>query len=257
MCRLVAYAGTPVFLDTLLIQPAASLVAQSLAAREAKTVVNGDGCGIGWYGELDHPGVYRGTLPARSDANLVSLCVQIRARLFVAHVRSATFGEVATSNCHPFTAGRHLFMHNGQVGGYEMLRRRIDALIPDALYPLRRGTSDSEAIFLAALGRNIDADPVEAVSATLTAVLAEMQAAGVEKPLRVAAVHCDGAVLRAYRWASDRQCPSLYWRRMGGGTVVASEPFDAEQGAWQEVPPSSVLTVDSSGDVGIAPFSPG
>jgi predicted glutamine amidotransferase len=172
MCRLVAYAGPPVFLDTLLIHPPASLVSQSHAARLAKTIVNGDGCGIGWYGERPEPGVYRGTLPAWSDANLVSLCHQIRASLFLAHVRSATFGEVATANCHPFAAGRHLFMHNGQIGDYAHLRSRIEALITDALYPLRRGTSDSEVIFLAALGRGLEADLAAALSATMVEILA-------------------------------------------------------------------------------------
>ncbi|RYE84202.1 MAG: class II glutamine amidotransferase, partial [Hyphomicrobiales bacterium] len=135
MCRFLAYSGTPVFLDRLLVRPQASLISQSLAAREAKTVVNGDGCGVGWYGELPEPGLYRGILPAWSDSNLVSLCTQIKSRLFLAHVRAATSGEVSTANCHPFAVGRHLFMHNGQVGGYDRLRRRVDALIPDALYP--------------------------------------------------------------------------------------------------------------------------
>jgi len=253
MCRLVAYAGQPVFLDTLLIRPAASLISQSLAAREAKTVVNGDGCGIGWYAERPQPGVYRGTLPAWSDANLVSLCGQLRSGMFMAHVRSATFGEVATTNCHPFAAGAHLFMHNGQIGGYEQLRRGIDGLISDALYPLRRGTSDSEAIFLAALSRGLDTDPVAALANTLSLILARMAEAGVQKPLRFAAVHSDGLTLRACRWASDRRCPSLYWRNLGGGTVIASEPFDGED--WQECPPSSVMTVEHDGAMRIEAFS--
>jgi glutamine amidotransferase len=253
MCRLVAYAGQPVFLDTLLIHPAASLVSQSLAARQAKTVVNGDGCGIGWYADRPQPGVYRGTLPAWSDANLVSLCGQIRARLFMAHVRSATFGEVSTANCHPFAASAHLFMHNGQIGGYEQLRRGIDGLISDALYPLRRGTGDSEAIFLAALGRGLDADPVAALADTLSLVLGQMEQAGVRKPLRFAAVHSDGTTLRAWRWASDRRCPSLYWRDIGGGTVIASEPFDGED--WRECPPSSVMTVEPGKALRIEAFS--
>ena len=60
MCRFLAYTGEPVFLDTLLIEPASSLVSQSLAAREAKTQVNGDGCGVGWYGARPEPGVYTG-----------------------------------------------------------------------------------------------------------------------------------------------------------------------------------------------------
>lgn len=251
MCRLVAYLGHPVFLEDLLVRPAASIVAQSLAAREAKTVVNADGCGIGWYGERPEPGVYRGILPAWSDANLASLCTQIRAGLFFAHVRSATFGEVATANCHPFAAGRHLFMHNGQVGDYACLRRRIDDLIPDALYKQRRGTSDSEAMFLAALGRGLEEDPIRAVAGTLSGTVAVMREHGSRKALRFAAVHTDGATLWAYRWASDGCPPTLYWRPTEGGTVVASEPFDLDVGAWTTIPPGSVLTAAAGGDVEI------
>src|SRR4051794_5006249 len=158
MCRLLAYAGQPIPIEDLLLRPAASLIVQSHAARLATSVVNADGCGVGWFGHCAEPGVYRGILPAWSDANLASMCRQISRRLFFAHVRAATSGDVSVANCHPFSAGRHLFMHNGDVGGYGHLRRRVDGLIPDAVYPLRRGTSDSEAIFLAALGRGLETD---------------------------------------------------------------------------------------------------
>ena len=252
MCRLLAYAGPPLFLDRLLVEPRASLISQSLAAREARTIVNGDGCGIGWYGERPEPGVYRGILPAWSDANLVSLCRQIRSGLFLAHVRAATSGEVSTANCHPFTAGRHLFMHNGQIGGYQGLRRKIDALIPDHLYPLRKGTSDSEAIFLAALGRGLAIDPVGAIEATLAEIMA--LAAGTGEAVRFAAVHSDGEMLHAFRWSSDGLPPSLYWRMESGddfapgqprapGMVIASEPCDENAGLWGLLPPDSVLCV--------------
>ena len=252
MCRLLAYAGAPLFLDHLLVEPRASLISQSLAAREARTIVNGDGCGIGWYGDRPEPGVYRGILPAWSDANLVSLCRQIRSGLFLAHVRAATSGEVSTANCHPFAAGRHLFMHNGQIGGYRHLRRKVDALIPDDLYALRRGTSDSEAIFLAALGRGLDDDPIGAVERTLAEIMT--LAAETGEPVRFAAIHADGEKLHAFRWSSDGLPPSLYWRmetpsdRPGenetcGGMLIASEPCDENAGLWGLLPPDSVLVV--------------
>ena len=251
MCRHLAYAGPPIFLDTLLVEPEASLIAQSQAARQARTVVNGDGCGVGWYGERQEPGLYRGILPAWSDANLVSLCRQIRSPLFLAHVRAATSGEVSTANCHPFAAERHLFMHNGQIGGYERLRRKVDALIPDALYHLRRGTSDSEAIFLAALGRGLDADPAAAMAETLALILDATDGA---VPIRFAAVHADGERLSAFRWASDGEPPSLYFRRVGGGIAVASEPCGCEPGAWATIPPDTVMVVERSGAVRTQPF---
>jgi predicted glutamine amidotransferase len=56
-------------------------------------------------------------------------------------------------NCHPFVCGSWLFMHNGFVGGWNRLRRRVEALIPDEMYFSRIGTTDSEAIFLAIMGQ--------------------------------------------------------------------------------------------------------
>lgn len=242
MCRFLAYTGEPVFLDTLLIEPASSLVSQSLAAREAKTVVNGDGCGVGWYGARPEPGVYRGTLPAWSDANLASLCRQVSAPMFLAHVRSATSGEVSMANCHPFAAGQHLFMHNGQIGGYDRIRRSVEAMIPDGLYARRRGNGDSEAIFLAALGNGLDTDPIAALARTLAAVLRIMHANGIEQALRFTAILADGERLHAIRWASDVHPPSLYWRRLEAGIAIASEPFGGSGDIWQSVPPRSVMT---------------
>jgi predicted glutamine amidotransferase len=243
MCRFLAYTGEPVFLDTLLIEPASSLVSQSLAAREAKTVVNGDGCGIGWYGNRPEPGVYRGTLPAWSDANLASLCHQVSASMFLAHVRSATSGEVSMANCHPFSAGNHLFMHNGQIGGYDKIRRSVEALIPDTLYDKRRGNGDSEAIFLAALGHGLDEAPVTALLRTLKACLSLMASGEVSQALRFTAIVADGKRLHAIRWASDDHPPSLYWRRVSSGIAIASEPFGDEGEQWNPVPPNCVMTV--------------
>ncbi|MCW4115021.1 class II glutamine amidotransferase [Aurantimonas sp. MSK8Z-1] len=256
MCRFLAYAGSPVFLDSLLIRPRSSLIAQSLAAREAKTVVNGDGCGIAWYGDREEAGLYRGILPAWSDANLVSLCRQIRSGLFCAHVRSATSGEVSTANCHPFAYGRHIFMHNGQIGGYDRLRRRIDGLIPDALYAARKGTSDSEALFLIAIAHGLERDPVEAMRLALADARAEMLAAGIADPLRFAAAHSDGETLWAYRWSSDERPPSLYWRADEGGVTVASEPCDEAAASWRPVPPGSVLAITRDGRTATFPFAP-
>jgi glutamine amidotransferase len=254
MCRFLAYTGEPVFLDTLLIEPASSLVSQSLAAREAKTQVNGDGCGVGWYGARPEPGVYRGTLPAWSDANLASLCHQVEAPMFLAHVRSATSGEVSMANCHPFAAGRHLFMHNGQIGGYDRIRRSVEAMIPDDLYARRRGNGDSEAIFLAALGHGLDADPVAALARTLAVCLRVMHANAIEPALRFTAILADGKRLFAIRWASDNQPPSLYWRRLDAGIAIASEPFGDTGDTWQPVPPGSVMTA-ARGEVAFNDFA--
>ncbi len=255
MCRFLAYFGSPVWLDSLLIEPESSLISQSLAAREAKTVVNGDGCGIGWYGDRNEPGIYRGILPAWSDRNLTSLCHQIRAGMFLAHVRSATTGGVSMANCHPFGFGRHLFMHNGQIGGYERVKRAIEAHIPDEVYCSRAGNGDSEAIFLIAAGLGLDADPIGALSRTLEICMDVVVRAGVDQPIRFSAIHADGDTMHAFRWSSDARPPSLYWRNMGDGIAIASEPFGAGGERWDIIPANTVATI-VDGNITFQPFQP-
>ena len=254
MCRFLAYGGEPIFLGDLVCAPSHSLVAQSLHCDEGKTRTNGDGFGLGWYGERPEPGLYREIRPAWSDENLRSLCAQVRSGLFLAHVRAATGTATTRANCHPFAVGRHLFMHNGQVGGYAAVRRRVEELIPDALYAHRLGTGDTEAIFLAALADGLEADAPAAMARTLSRIRAITRAAGVREPLRFAAVHTDGETLRGFRWASDGRPPSLYWRDTGAGLVVASEPFDARERGWHAVPPGSVLVARAGAAPVIAPF---
>ena len=53
MCRWLAYSGTPVLLEELLYKPAHSLIDQSLHSRLGAETTNGDGFGVGWYGEGD------------------------------------------------------------------------------------------------------------------------------------------------------------------------------------------------------------
>ena len=189
MCRLAAYLGEPLFLEELIAKPRHSLMHQSLRAEEAKVVTNGDGFGVGWYGEREEPGVYRDATPAWADDNLLALSQTLRSRLFFAHVRAATSGANSRQNCHPFRHGRYLFMHNGQIGGYGLLRRTLESWLPDTLYNARRGATDSELLFLLAMAR------VEAGQAMDTAVLgvlddtvALMAERGVKQPLRFAAV---------------------------------------------------------------------
>jgi hypothetical protein len=43
-------------------------------------------------------------------------------------------------------------MHDGFIGSWNRLRRRVENLIPDQHYPSRLGTTDSEAVFLAMMG---------------------------------------------------------------------------------------------------------
>lgn len=242
MCRWLAYHGTPIFLADLVSRPGHSLIAQSRRCSEAKVDMNGDGFGLGWFGECDEPGLYRDVHPAWSDENLLSLTEQIRSRQFFAHVRASTGTATSRANCHPFRYRNWLFMHNGQIGGYERIRRKVEALIDDTVYRARSGTTDSEALFLAIASRNVEADPIGAIRSVLDDVLALMRADGIVEPLRFTAALADGKRLFAVRMASDMIAPSLYWRRCERGLSVVSEPLDGMRDGWRAVPAGHVLT---------------
>lgn len=255
MCRWIAYTGAPVRLEDVIVKPARSLVHQSLHASQCKTTTNGDGFGIGWYGDRDIPGIYREISPAWSDENLLSLCAQLTARTFFAHVRASTGAATARANCHPFSYGPWLFMHNGQIGGFKQLRRRIENMIPDGYYSQRHGSTDSEAIFLIALGR-IDADgPIAAIEQTLALIHHEMVVADITEALRFSAALTDGKRLHVFRWSSDEQAPSVYYRHRRDALIVVSEPIDdGSCGAWHAVPAGRVLEIvcgDDQADIGL------
>ena len=242
MCRWIAYRGETIPLEEYVTAPAHSLVVQSQRALESTASTNGDGFGMGWYGEHPEPGLYREVRPAWSDENLKSLCYQVRSSLFFAHVRASTGPATARANCHPFAVGKYMFLHNGQIVNYCAVKRRLDALIPDDLYQLRAGTTDSEALFLAAFAHGLTEDPVAALTATLRTVHGLMLEARIKEPLRATMALTDGRDLFAFRWASDDCAPTLYWRQTEHDLMVVSEPLDGQRALWREVPQNCVLT---------------
>ncbi|HYS48201.1 MAG TPA: class II glutamine amidotransferase, partial [Xanthobacteraceae bacterium] len=137
MCRWIAYRGETIALEQHVTAPAHSLIEQSMRAVESLSGINGDGFGLGWYADHAEPGLYREVRPAWSDENLRHLCRHIRSHLFFAHVRASTGTATTRPNCHPFAYGRWMFMHNGQIGDWSLIRRQVEALIPDAFYRAR------------------------------------------------------------------------------------------------------------------------
>ena len=73
MCRFVAYIGSPIIIDELLIKPENSLVNQSYDAEEMSQPLNGDGFGLGWYRKQirPSPGLFRSITPAWNNQNLI------------------------------------------------------------------------------------------------------------------------------------------------------------------------------------------
>src|SRR5690606_33484850 len=107
------------------------------------------------------------------------------------------------------------------------------------------------------LGQVDNDGPVQATRRALTRIVGEMEAAGVTEPLRFAAAMTDGRTLTVFRWSSDPQAPSVWFRRGAGGLVVVSEPIDDQADGWQSVGANHVLVAqcgEASGPPLIVPF---
>ena len=91
MCRWLAYSGTPVLLEELLYKPKHSLIDQSLHSTLGAETTNGDGFGIGWYGD-ERDAWRRSTAiePAWNDRNLRDLAGAPESGLVFAHIRASS-----------------------------------------------------------------------------------------------------------------------------------------------------------------------
>ena len=245
MCRIAAYTGPAIPLENIIVRPKHSLLTQSQHANEAKLAVNGDGFGISWYGEDEAPGLYRDVLPAWADGNLTNLCRMVRSHHFIAHIRASTVGETSRANCHPFTYKNWSFCHNGQIPHFSAIKRRMMAALPDHLFDARRGTTDSEMIFLTMLSHGLEQDPHAAITATLADIGAEQD----DGPVKLTCVFSDGQTLFAFRHASTGSSPTLYLSGVldNGGRAVASEPLCGMTERWTSLPCDTLCKVTVAG----------
>ncbi|MEV0976388.1 class II glutamine amidotransferase [Streptomyces sp. NPDC049915] len=268
MCRWIAYSGTPVLLSRVLFEPEHSLIDQSLHSRMGVETTNGDGFGIGWYAEDTAltPAVVRDVGPAWNNRNLQEVAHHVRSGLFFAHIRAATGTAVQQSNCHPFRHGRWMWMHNGMINGYRLMRRDLAVAVDPVLYPDIEGSTDSELMFFLALTFGLTEDPPGAVTRMVNLIEDTGHARGVRHPLQMTIAVADGERAWAFRYSSEGRSRSLYFstevaalralhpdaaflRDISDETrLVVSEPLGELAGAWNEVPENSYGVLQPGGD---------
>jgi predicted glutamine amidotransferase len=274
MCRWMAWLGQPVLVEELLFKTQHGIVDQSLHARMGAEPTNGDGFGVGWYGQGEGPGVYRSVAPAWSDPNLRELAAHIETPLFMAHVRAAIGSPVQETNCHPFREGRWLFVHNGYLAEFHRLRRDLMLAVDPARFPMVHGSTDTEVVFQLALSFGLEDDPIEALERTVGYIEAAARERGIGAPVQGTFGVADGDSLWAVRYASEGVPRSLYasgeveairrlhpdnprlQRLSPDDRVIVSEPFSDLPGLWHEIEPASAVMVQRGGVLEHRPFRP-
>jgi glutamine amidotransferase len=276
MCRFTLYLGPPIRMSTLIIEPEHSLIMQSTSSREREEPLNGDGFGIGWYRPevSDEPAVFRSVAPAWNNRNLHNLARVVDSQCFLAHVRAATQASgVDEANCHPFRWRRYLCMHNGDVGGFTKVRRRLLETVCDDAFATVSGSTDSEhffAVVIDELMKQQDVEPGIRTASALNAAIWRVQelvdkhGGGEASYLNIAV--SDGEHAAVSRFCSNpRERPeSLYYfkgtpfyERTPVGTsrhqdlshaiVVSSERLTSDA-AWREIPANHIVVVNLGED---------
>lgn len=274
MCRFLGYTGSEILLADLISGAANSLIRQSYKAKERSEPLNGDGFGVGWYSPkiCDEPGVFSSITPAWNNQNLLNLADHILSPCFFAHIRAASPGTaVSEANCHPFCRGRYLWMHNGTIEGFDLIKRRLRRSLPDDIYHGLKGDTDSEhafALFLNLLEKKTTpqiADLADVLESTIEQLEEWGREAGVKRPSIYNFAVTDGRNIVTVRYVSNPQIEpiSLYFSKRGrfqctdgksiitdsdrdeGGIIIASERLTDDHESWTRVAPNHLILIDS------------
>jgi glutamine amidotransferase len=277
MCRFLCYVGPEVLLADLLYRPKNSLILQSYKSRERKERLNGDGFGVGWYAPPEShigsptPCLFTSITPAWNNQNLRRLSEHVKSARFFAHVRAASPGmRVCETNCHPFQNGRYLWMHNGTIEGFWQIRRRLRESLPDRLYNIIEGTTDSEhafAVFLNLLGDLDSTHSANELGHALIETVHQLERwtseTGSTAPSYYNFAVTDGRYVAVVRYVSDPKLEpaSLYYSAKGKyqcidgecqfadcatcerSIVIASERLNENDSDWIRVAPNHLLTL--------------
>jgi predicted glutamine amidotransferase len=274
MCRWLAYSGSPILIEELLYKTDHSLIDQSLHSRLGVETTNGDGFGVGWYGtNTAAPAVFRSIEPAWNDRNLREVAGHVESPLFLAHIRASTGTAVQQTNCHPFRYEKWLWVHNGLVRDFHLIKRELALAVDGSLYPSIEGSTDSELLFYLALTLGLEDDPPGAVARMVGLVEEAGRHHGIEHPIQMTIGTADGRNVWAFRYSSEGKSRSLYYssdvrtlREMyperprlqeasDESRIIVSEPIVELAGAWNEVPESSYGVVHEGEDE-LRPFRP-
>ena len=277
MCRFIIYKGKPATMATFVVEPANSLIVQSKESKKRKLPVNGDGFGLGWYPLHDDPDPARivSIEPAWSNQNLLQLTSKVKSAHFFAHVRDASTGmPVSQSNCHPFTYGRYMFMHNGRLDQFSKFKRSILNSLSDKAFNLIKGNTDSEyafALFMDTINfaEHLSAEALkQALYETISKIIQHRVANNANTNAFINFAVSDGVNTIVTRFATDAntQPASLFYCQgsfdhnhdaedltiepaQSGDIIICSEPLTETSDNWTKVERNNAVLIGENNSI--------
>jgi predicted glutamine amidotransferase len=164
------------------------------------------------FGHYSGGSVLLGKRPTGAPAalSLPELVGKIESEAVLVHARRATVGKAKDENTPPFRFRRWLFAHDGTIEGFDAVRPRLVAALPDFLRRNIMGDTDSEHAFMLFLKLLRDAGELDdldlhapaagrALAATVRQIETWCREAGVQRPSRLTFVATNGRTMAATR----------------------------------------------------------
>ena len=250
MCRWMAYKGVSIYLEDWLLNSDHSLIEQSRSADLTKYTVNGDGFGIGWYGNKPEPGLFKSVRPAWNNSNLQSLAAHVASPLFLAHIRAATGTPIQETNSHPFQYNNWLLVHNGLIKNFKLLKKALMETIDEKYFQQILGSTDSEIIFYMLLTNGLDQDVSLAVNKTVDIIEAKAEKLQIKNVLNMTLGISNGDSIWAVRYSTAQKSSTLFYScaevEKGCHLLVVSEPLEHGTLDWQTIEENSILHFDEN-----------
>ncbi|CCE84101.1 Piso0_004704 [Millerozyma farinosa CBS 7064] len=292
MCRFMIYKGREsMVLSDLLTKPAHSIINQSFDSRlriDMRNPINGDGFGVGYYSSNNCPCVFKAITPAWNNVNLNNLSMCTESSLVFGHVRASTQGVLAETNCHPFSYGKLMFMHNGGISCYNQIKKKMMNYLDDQYFLMIQGSTDSEccfALFLDSLSK-MGYDPSNENTRFTHTILRQAlvntielvknwQVAVTDEPslLNFAVTDGESVIVSRYITSKTDEAASLHFstgsrffeyepglfkmerlNRSQDVIFVASEPLTFERGDWICVPTNTTISINKNNTVLMHPI---
>ncbi|MGJ8544856.1 MAG: class II glutamine amidotransferase [Sulfitobacter sp.] len=156
MCRVLAYIGPEIPLESLLLEPQNSLINQSLDP-ELHPLLQLAGWGFGAWSEHllkpQAPLLYHRPMAAFYDDNAPGIIPSLQGSTLLAHVRAASYSArtvLADENCHPFSYDETpwIIAQNGALPNWKILQRELLPHCEDRYLKQMKGTTDTEFLYV-------------------------------------------------------------------------------------------------------------
>lgn len=278
-------------LSDLLTKPAHSIINQSFDSRlrlDMRNPINGDGFGVGYYTASNKPCIFRAITPAWNNVNLNNLSDCTEALLVFGHVRASTQGVLSETNCHPFSYGKVMFMHNGGILQFNHMKKKLVNHLEEQFFLYIQGSTDSEccfALFLDTLYK-MGYDPgnfetkfthsvLRKALVTTIELIKEWQTQTTDEPslMNFAVTDGESVVVSRYITSKTDEAASLHFstglkffeyepglfkmerlNRSQDVIFVASEPLTFERGDWICVPTNTLITITKNNTILMHPI---